>query len=51
MIKKTPLVAVAVAAIIAVAIEPIGAVTDGELDGNRHPYVGLIQSAFGKHLP
>lgn len=52
MAKKTLLVAVAAAAIIAVAIEPIGAVTDGELDGNRHPYVGLMvaQAADGTPL-
>ena len=28
--------------ILAVAVSPVGAVTDGELDGNGHPYVGLM---------
>jgi Trypsin len=27
---------------LVVAIAPAGAVTDGELDGNAHPYVGLV---------
>lgn len=28
--------------ILAVAVSPVGAITDGELDGNGHPYVGLM---------
>jgi len=28
--------------ILAVAVSPVGAVTDGELDGDGHPYVGLM---------
>jgi secreted trypsin-like serine protease len=45
--------AVAVACAIGVgAIGPAGAVTDGELDGNGHPYVGLMvaQDANGDPL-
>src|SRR5688572_9114990 len=38
--------------ILAVAVSPVGAVTDGELDGNGHPYVGLMvaQTAAGAPL-
>jgi len=38
--------------ILAVAVNPVGAVTDGELDGNGHPYVGLMvaQTAAGAPL-
>jgi len=38
--------------ILAVAVSPAGAVTDGELDGNGHPYVGLMvaQTAAGAPL-
>src|SRR5215510_8639564 len=32
----------AVIAILAVAVSPVGAVTDGQLDGNGHPYVVLL---------
>jgi len=38
--------------ILAIAVSPVGAVTDGELDGNGHPYVGLMvaQDANGNPL-
>jgi len=38
--------------ILAIAVSPVGAVTDGELDGNGHPYVGLMvaQDADGNPL-
>ena len=38
--------------ILAVAVSPAGAVTDGTLDGNGHPYVGLMvaQTADGAPL-
>jgi Trypsin len=38
--------------ILAVAVSPVGAVTDGEPDGNGHPYVGLMlaQDANGNPL-
>ena len=41
-----------VIAILAVAVSPAGAVTDGTLDGNGHPYVGLMvaQTAAGAPL-
>jgi Trypsin len=52
MAKKTLLVALSVLAAIVIAIIPIAAITDGELDGNRHPYVGLMvaQAADGTPL-
>ena len=38
--------------ILVVAVSPVGAVTDGELDGEGHPYVGLMvaQTAAGAPL-
>lgn len=52
MPKKTPVVSMCVLALLATTIRPIRAVTDGELDGNRHPYVGLMvaQAANGAPL-
>jgi len=40
--KKYLFVLVAVIAMLAVAVFPAGAITDGELDGNGHPQVVLI---------
>ena len=39
-------------AALAIGIAPAGAITDGELDGNGHPYVGLMvaQDAAGNPL-
>ena len=37
MRKKVLLVVMAILASLAVAVAPVGAVTDGELDGNHHP--------------
>lgn len=42
MRKKMLFVLFSVIVILAVAVSPVGAVTDGELDGNGHPYVGLM---------
>ena len=42
MRTKTLATILAVVAILMLAIVPVGAVTDGELDGNGHPYVGLM---------
>jgi len=42
MRKKMLLAVFSVMVILAVAVSPAGAVTDGELDGNGHPYVGLM---------
>ncbi len=41
-----------VIAIVALAAFPVGAITDGELDGNGHPFVGLMvaQDATGRPL-
>jgi hypothetical protein len=49
--KKT-LVLLAVLAAFVITAVPAGAVTDGELDGDGHPYVGLMvaQDAKGKPL-
>jgi hypothetical protein len=42
----------AVMAMTLIAVAPVAAVTDGELDGNGHPYVGLMvaQTASGSPL-
>jgi V8-like Glu-specific endopeptidase len=52
MRKKMIFAVFAVIAIMALAVRPVGAVTDGELDGNGHPYVGLMvaQDAQGNPL-
>jgi len=42
MRKKMLFVLFSVIVILAVAVSPVGAVTDGELDGDGHPYVGLM---------
>jgi V8-like Glu-specific endopeptidase len=52
MRKKTLFAVVSAIAILALAVSPVGAITDGELDGNGHPYVGLMvaQDANGTPL-
>ena len=42
MHKKYLFVLLSVIAILAVAVFPVGAVSDGEPDGNGHPFVGLM---------
>src|SRR5262245_42590327 len=51
--RKRMLFAVfSVLVILSVAVSPVGAVTDGEPDGEGHPYVGLMvaQTADGAPL-
>lgn len=50
--KKMLFAIFSVMMLLAVAVSPVGAVTDGELDGNGHPYVGLMvaQDAEGNPL-
>lgn len=52
MRKKMIFAVFSVMVILALAVSPVGAVTDGELDGNDHPYVGLMvaQDADGNPL-
>lgn len=52
MQKKYWFVLVSVIAILAVAVFPVGAITDGELDGDGHPYVGIMvaQDANGNPM-
>ena len=40
--KKTLIAALAIMAILVIAISPVSAITDGELDGDGHPYVVLL---------
>lgn len=37
--------------ILAVAVSPVGAITDGEPDGNGHPYVGLMVAQLADGTP
>jgi hypothetical protein len=52
MTKKIVPIAVSLLLLVLVAAARIAAITDGELDGNRHPYVGLMvaQAANGTPL-
>lgn len=52
MRNKLLLAVFSVLVILAVAVSPVGAVTDGTPDGNGHPYVGLMvaQDANGRPL-
>ena len=52
MRKTVVLGAIVAMAALATAVIPVGAVTDGQLDGNGHPYVGLMvaQAADGTPL-
>lgn len=52
MRKKLVFAVFSVLVIMAVGVSPVGAVTDGELDGEGHPYVGLMvaQDADGHPL-
>ncbi len=49
--KKTLALFAALAATIAVVAGPAGAVTDGQLDGDGHPYVGLMVAQDAKGNP
>lgn len=47
MRKKMLFAVFSVIVILAIAVSPVGAVTDGELDGNGHPYVVLLLMEVG----
>jgi Trypsin len=49
--RKTVMLLAAIVAAFAVGIGPAGAVTDGRLDGNGHPYVGLMVAQDAKGAP
>jgi hypothetical protein len=49
--KKRLVFAAAALAAMLVAVLPAGAVTDGALDGNGHPYVGLMVAQDAKGAP
>ncbi|NJN45126.1 MAG: trypsin-like serine protease, partial [Anaerolineae bacterium] len=52
MRKKYLFVLLSLIAILAIAVFPVGAITDGEPDGEGHPYVGLMvaQDADGNPM-
>lgn len=49
--KKRTLALLALLAAVLVVAVPAGAVTDGQLDGNGHPYVGLMVAQDAKGNP
>ncbi len=49
--RKNLVLAVTVIAILMIAVAPAAAITDGELDGNGHPYVGLMVAQDAKGNP
>jgi hypothetical protein len=49
--KRTLALLAVLAAAFAVGIGPAGAITDGALDGNGHPYVGLMVAQDAKGNP
>jgi secreted trypsin-like serine protease len=51
MRKQSLLIVMLAVAVASIAIRPIGAVTDGEFDGNGHPYVGLMVAQTAKGAP
>jgi len=51
MRKKMFFAVFSVIVILAVAVSPAGAVTDGQLDGNGHPYVGLMVAQTAAGVP
>ena len=51
MKNRTIGVLISVLALVVLSAGPAGAVTDGELDGNGHPYVGLMVAQDGAGNP
>jgi hypothetical protein len=51
MPKKIGFVLLTVAVIFAIAVMPVDAITDGEPDGEGHPYVGLMVAQDGDGTP
>lgn len=51
MHKKTLIAALAAIIAVVIGFGPVAAVTDGELDGNGHPYVGLMVAQTGDGEP
>lgn len=49
--RKVLTLLVALAAVLSLSAVPAAAVTDGELDGNGHPYVGLMVAQDAKGNP
>ena len=47
MTKKVLLALFAVLAVLALAVSSVGAITDGELDGDGHPHVVLLLMEVG----
>jgi secreted trypsin-like serine protease len=50
-VRKLLLLAAVLSAALAIGIAPAGAVTDGQPDGNGHPYVGLMVAQLADGTP
>jgi V8-like Glu-specific endopeptidase len=50
-VRKLLLVLVTLASALALGVGPAAAITDGSLDGNGHPYVGLLVAQDAKGTP
>lgn len=48
--RKLLLIAVVVLSVLATVIAPASAITNGQRDGNAHPYVGLLYAYYGPGL-
>jgi hypothetical protein len=51
MRKRTLIAAISVIAMIVIAVGPVAAITDGELDGDGHPFVGLMVAQLADGTP
>jgi secreted trypsin-like serine protease len=51
MCKETLVTVLLVFGIFVIAVPPVGAITNGALDGNGHPYVGLMVAQDGNGTP
>ena len=51
MYRKTLVIVLSVLASLVLSIGPVGAISDGELDGTGHPYVGLMVAQDGNGDP
>jgi len=49
--SKTMALLAALVVALAIAVGPVGAITDGQLDGSAHPYVGLMVAQDANRKP
>ena len=51
MHKRTLIALLITIAVLAIAVTSVGAITDGQLDGENHPFVGLMVAFDGDYEP